>query len=121
MAPFGASLSSTRQGKWKQSVKASVQTFVLHGPFRVNNRLCIQGPAATVDVVRRIVGEQDVSANADTAKSAEGEKVEKETEDGKTNAQEIEQRKVANGDEARADVAAEVADSAQMLDGAVEA
>lgn len=61
-------------------------------------------------MVRKLVGAED-----DT--SEEGEKV---TEEAKTNAQEVEQQEETNGDEANAEVAAEVADSAEKLDGEAE-
>ena len=52
-------------------------------------------------------------------KVAEDEKAEKESEQGKTNAQEVEQSQTADGEEAQ--VAAEVADSAEKLDEEVQA
>ena len=42
-------------------------------------------------------------------------------EQGKTSAQEVEQPQTADGEEAQAEVAAEVADSAQKLDGEIQA
>lgn len=65
-------------------------------------------------MVRKLVGAEDHT-------SEEGEKVEKVSEEAKTNAQEVEQRTETNGDEAKAEVAAEVADSAEKLDGEAEA
>ena len=44
------------------------------------------------------------------------EKVEKNVEEGKTSAQEVAQTHKADGNETQAEVAAEVADSAQKLD-----
>lgn len=54
-------------------------------------------------------------------KLAEGEKVEKGTEEGKASVNEVEQAQTVDGDGAQAEVAAEVADSAQKLDGGVQA
>lgn len=94
------------------------------------------GPAATVEVVKKIVG-LEPAAPADGAMESvstvvEGSKVEKEVEDGKTSAHEVEQAQppapaveepaFSNGEGARestapAEVAAQVADSAKKLDG----
>lgn len=71
-----------------------------------------QGPAATVDAVRNIIGGEKVGDSVE--KLAEGEKVEKEAEE------EAEQPKSAKGDGMEAEVAAEVADSAQKLDTGVQ-
>jgi len=95
-----------------------------------------QGPAATVEVVKTLVGaEPDAPAKGmkeDAGKATEGSKVEKEIEEGKTNAMEVEQTNhpppaveepaASNGAEARestapAEVAAQVADTAKKLDG----
>ena len=78
------------------------------------------GPAATVEVVKKLTGEADVSE--DIGNVVEGEKVEKEIEEDKTDVQEPEQPSAVNGEEAskedevKADVAAEVADTAEKLD-----
>ena len=88
------------------------------------------GPAATVEVVKKLVGEANVSE--DVGNMAEGEKVEKEVDEGKMDIQETEQPPAENGqqaskeseakeDEARAEVAAEVADSAEKLNEGVKA
>jgi len=75
------------------------------------------GPAATVEVVRKLV----VSASEDVGNVAEGEKVEKEIEDDKHDplTAEPEQGKAAGQkeDEKKAGVAADVADTAEKLDG----
>ncbi|KAF6224091.1 hypothetical protein HO133_010665 [Letharia lupina] len=90
------------------------------GVFVVNKdgkvkAVSLGGPAATVDVVREIVGGEEVGDRVE--KVAEGEKLEKEIEEGRTSAQEVGQPQTADGDEVQAEVAAEVADSAQNLDG----
>lgn len=77
------------------------------------------GPAATVDAVREIIGGEKVGDSVE--KLAEGEKVEKEIVEGEKSAQEVEQPKIADEDGAEAEIAAEVADSAQKLDGGVQA
>ena len=83
------------------------------------------GPAATVEVVKKLLGEAEVSE--DIGNVAEGEKVEKEIEEKKMGVQETEQPPVENGqeaskeDEVKADVAAEVADTAEKLDEGVKA
>ncbi len=75
------------------------------------------GPAATVDVCQRLVGSQ----SEDVGNAAEGEKVEKEIETGKRNAAEVGSKEVkpedTKDDKATADVAADVADTAEALDG----
>lgn len=78
-----------------------------------------QGPAATVDAVREIIGGEKVGDSVE--KLAEGEKVEKEIVEGEKSAQEVEQPKIADEDGVEAEIAAEVADSAQKLDGGVQA
>ncbi len=70
-----------------------------------------------MEVVRKLVGGKSAAANGDAVIA----KVETEIEEGKTNAQETEEPAATNGDEAKANVAAEVADSAQKLDAGVEA
>ena len=87
------------------------------------------GPAATVEVVRKLVGVSDAGAGPSEGMGdmAEGSKVEKEIEEGKMDAQEAEQSATANGeseqkeDAAAADVAADVADTAEKLDEGVQA
>ena len=82
------------------------------------------GPAATVEVVRKLVGGTGESGtNEDVGNTVEGSKVEKEIEEGKTDDQGAEQSTAVNGgpsdqkdDAAKADVAADVADSAEKLD-----
>ena len=92
-----------------------------------------QGPAATVEVVKRLTGDEPApagGASTDTTNLPESSKVEQEIEEGKTSAQEAEaapaagseQAAAANGgkttgdDQAQAEVAAQVADSAEKLD-----
>ena len=95
-----------------------------------------QGPAATVEVVKRLIGDEPApagGASTDVTDKPESSKVEQEIEAGKTSAQEVEtapaeaeqssEAPVANGgestmeDKAHAETAAQVADSAQKLDG----
>ena len=73
-----------------------------------------QGPAATVDVVRKLFGEEKVGENE--GELVGNETVEKNVEEGNSSAQEVEQTHKADGNETQAEVAAEVADSAQKLD-----
>lgn len=61
------------------------------------------GPAATVEVVRKLIGVEKTGASDDLGKMAEGEKVEKAIEEGKTNGQAVEQAKATNGDVTMAD------------------
>lgn len=65
-------------------------------------------------------GERE-GVSEDVGNTAEGEEVEKEIEESKTNAPEKELSKASNGDKAKATVAAEVADSAEKLDRGVQA
>lgn len=83
------------------------------------------GPAATVEVVRKLVGERvsvEAATSEDVGNMAEGSKVEDEIESGKLNAEEADPSAAANGDAqmkedaATADIAADVADSAEKLD-----
>ena len=73
-----------------------------------------QGPAATVDVVRKLFGEEKLSGNE--GELVGNEKVEKNVEEEISSAQEVDQTHKADGNETQAEVAAEVADSAQKLD-----
>lgn len=78
-----------------------------------------QGPAATVDVVRKLVQNAGAPYAEDTGKMVEAE-VEGTHEYGE--ADNKEPRDAGNGsgaitDEAQADVAAQVADTAEKLDG----
>ena len=83
------------------------------------------GPAATVEVVRKLLtgkGTQvpDTDPSAAHEEAAEGSNIEKAVENGGLNAQNVETPVEANGtkeDVAKADVAADVADSAAKLDG----
>ena len=92
-----------------------------------------QGPAATVEVVKRLTGDEPApagGASTDTTNLPESSKIEQEIEEGKTSAQEaeaaptegLEEVSAANGgeatndDKAQAEVAAQVADSAEKLD-----
>ena len=82
------------------------------------------GPGATVEVVRKLVA--GVETNSDEVTSEDVRKiveVEKENEAGKLHAADFESTAAENGDAekeediAKADVAADVADSAEKLDG----
>ena len=73
-----------------------------------------------MEVVRKLIGGKDANTNRDAEVTKEPGKVEESGKD-KTKAQGSEQSAAAHGDEAKADVAAEVADSAQKLDAEVEA
>ena len=92
------------------STKDSIQRLTYH-----------QGPAATVEVVRKLVGNKSGGTIGDADAAKYSEKVEKETGEGNTHPQESEQTTEANGEKSKAEVAAEVADSAQKLDAGVEA
>lgn len=83
-----------------------------------NIKILDQGPAATVEVVRKVVGEK---ASENIGELEERKKMETNVEEGKSNAQEVEQTHKADGNETQAEVAAEVADSAQKLDKGVPA
>lgn len=77
------------------------------------------GPAATVDVVRKLVGSGEATENVE--KAAEGEKIEKEIEEGKMDAPAAEKEQPAttseqSKDQAMADVAADVAETAAKVD-----
>ncbi|KAI9811641.1 MAG: hypothetical protein M1827_005390 [Pycnora praestabilis] len=72
------------------------------------------GPAATVDIVQTLIG----TKTEDVGNMAEGEEVEKEIEKGELGAEEATQEPVnAKDDAAKAGVAADVADTAEKLDG----
>ncbi len=81
------------------------------------------GPAATVDVVKKLAGSGETTG--DIGNATEGSKVEKEIEEGKMDAQTAEKEgatdSVTKDDEAKADVAAAVADTAAKLDEGVPA
>lgn len=83
------------------------------------------GPAATVELVRKLVGEGspvEATASEDVGNMAEGSKVEDKIESGKLHAEEADPSADVNGDAemkedaAAADVAADVANSAEKLD-----
>lgn len=84
--------------------------------------LRIQGPAATVDEVRNLISNSTEEATEDVGNVSEGETVGKEVEKTETKSQGSEELKQSephnktNGDKAQAEVAAEVADSAEKLD-----
>lgn len=84
------------------------------------------GPAATVDVVKKLVG-APANTHEDVGNLAEGSKVEKEIEDGKADAIDVEVPAASNGeaeqkeDQQKADVAADVADTAEKLDDSLPA
>lgn len=81
----------------------------------------IQGPAATVDEVRNLIS-NSTEASEGVGDFAEGETAGLEIEKPETESRKYEELKHseppnrANGDKAQAEVAAEVADSAQKLD-----
>ena len=81
------------------------------------------GPAATVEVVRKLVGAEATTEEAGNV--PEGSEVEKTIEEGKMDAQTAEKEEVANAEpkaeETTASVAADVADTAAKLDEGVEA
>lgn len=77
------------------------------------------GPAATVDVVRKLVGFEETTE--DVGNAPEGNEVEKAIEEGKLDAQTAEKQEATNAEppkdeEATAIVAADVADTAAKLD-----
>lgn len=77
-----------------------------------------QGPAATVDEVRNLLSDQKTDPTEITKDSVEDKGDTKEGEESVTKVQEprtLDQSKT-NGDVATAEVAAEVADSAEKLD-----
>ena len=67
--------------------------------------------------MKKLVGGEDSSAYEEAKTSGEGKTVLKMGEEGKTIVEEVKQPKASNGDAAKAEVAAEVADSAEQLDG----
>jgi len=80
------------------------------------------GPAATVAVVRKLIGGTEATgATEEAGDGAEESKVEKEVEEGKPVPEDAEESTEANGtaeqkdDETKAEVAADVADSAEKL------
>ena len=84
-----------------------------------------------MEIVKKLVGAGSETSPAGTKGApddpAEGSKLEKEIEEGKTNAMDVEKNEpsaptneepvASNGGEAPAEVAAQVADSAKTLDG----
>jgi len=76
------------------------------------------GPAVTVDVVQKLVG--SAGSTEDVGNIVEGEKAGKEIEEGKSDGQATEKPAAIDGepkeDEAKANVAADVADTAAKLD-----
>lgn len=77
------------------------------------------GPAATVDVVRQLVGSEETTEGVGNA--PEGNEVEKAIEDGKLDAQTAEKQEATDAappkdEKATANVAADVADTAAKLD-----
>lgn len=86
------------------------------------------GPGATVAVVRKLIGETGEAAASEKAgDAAEESKVEKEVQEGKPVPENADHSTEANGttqqmdDAGKADVAADVADSAEKLGDAVPA
>ena len=78
-----------------------------------------QGPAATVDVARKVIGEEKVREN--DGELVGSEKAEKNVEEGVSSALGVEQAHKVDENETQAEVAAEVADSAQKLDKGISA
>ena len=68
-----------------------------------------------MDIVREVV--KGESLEESVVKLGESGKVEKSSENGMTATHKVDESHKGNGDEAQAKVAAEVADSAQKLDG----
>ena len=64
------------------------------------------------------MGQETASGRAE--KSAEGEQLEKQMGEVEVNAPEVGELQTTDGDEAQAEVAAEVADSAQKLDDGIQ-
>lgn len=79
------------------------------------------GPAATVDAVREFIGAKKPDAIEEAAKNDGGEQMETAVEGAKTEASETGHANATNGNTAVAEVAAEVADSAEKLDGTPQA
>lgn len=84
--------------------------------------LRVQGPAATVDEVRNLISNSTEEASEDVGNAAEDETARNEKEKIENMSQESEKLKhselpnEANRDKAQAEIAAEVADSAEKLD-----
>ena len=78
----------------------------------------MQGPAATVDAVRDLVGAKKSDDIEEAAKADEGKTMGSAVKEAKPDTPEAEQANATIGDATEADVAAEVADSAEKLDGA---
>ena len=75
-----------------------------------------KGPAATVEIVRKIV-QADKSKSDNPPQNVEvADKLEEAVEKEETKLRDDERKEEAKGDEAKAEVAAEVADTAQKLD-----
>ena len=81
----------------------------------------MQGPAATVDAVRNLIGATKPDAIEEAAKTDGGEQMETALEGAKADASGIGDANATNGNAAEAEVAAEVADSAEKLDGTPKA
>lgn len=81
------------------------------------------GPAATVEIVRKLVGSEH--ATEDIGNAPEGDEVETAIEEGKMDAQMAEKQEATNAEpkdeETTANVAADVADTAAKLDEGAEA
>lgn len=82
------------------------------------NARCFQGPMATVEVVRKLVGAAD---DKDLGHLAKDEKEGKETEEPGAKAQDGEHHEGSDENDDKAEVAAEVADTAEKLDGKAQA
>lgn len=81
------------------------------------------GPAATVEVVRKLVGSEHTTE--DIGNAPQGDEVEREIEEGKLDAQTAEKQETIDSEpkdqESTASVAADVADTAAKLDEGAEA
>lgn len=92
-----------------EAVSPGVSHRQLVSRYQVIDSETFQGPAATVDIVRKFVGAENAVVSEEVGNLADSEKME--------NGPQIqEQEKGPSGDEAKAEVAAEVADSAAKLD-----
>ena len=80
-----------------------------------------KGPAATVEVVRKLIGGGTATVREEAKPPALSEAAKTTVEEEKTSLEVSALAKASNGDTAKAEVAAEVADSAQKLDGGPQA
>lgn len=75
-----------------------------------------QGPQATVDVVRKLVQNAGVSSKENVGNEAKAEQIKQDVESDEKKHQDAANPSQENTDGARAEVAAEVADTAEKLD-----